>query len=128
MPIKALLPGYPIYPGGSKKLAVYDIKGPASYATGGESIAASQFGEGGIDAVIQQNFGVGTCTQGGVARDEIVPLSMSGTYFVALTYAVTAEGAVTSITAKWYVVATGAEVGALTDLSAEEFRVILIMV
>jgi hypothetical protein len=58
MPIKRVLPGYPIYQG-SKKISVIDYKGPASYVGGGETLTALQFGEGGIDFIEPMNKKLG---------------------------------------------------------------------
>ncbi len=127
MPIRSKLDGYPIFPGGSKKLSVYDFKGLAVYTPGGETIRARQLGESAIDAVIPQNIGRGSVTQGAVARDETLCLSFSGTYFVTFTFAAGAKGAVESVTIKWYVTATGAECGAI-DLSAETVRAAFLLV
>jgi hypothetical protein len=122
MPIKSVLPGYPIYQG-SKKISVIDFKGLSTYTPGGETINASQFGEGGIDFIEPMNK-----KQISVAGDLlIVASSFSGTYYVTIEVAAAAVGAVQSVTIKWYVTATGAECGAL-DLSAEEIRFLAIFV
>ena len=128
MPIQAVLPGYPIYQG-SKKISVVDLKGPVSYAGGGETIQAAQFGQGGIDAVEPLNKGIVTMpTAAADSVPEMVALSMSGTYFVTITFGTGTNGdAVTSVTIKWYVTATGVEAGAI-DLSAEIVRALFIFV
>ena len=128
MPIKKVMDGFPIYPGGSKKLSVFDFKGPSSYSTGGETLSAAQFGESGIDFIEPMNKGIASCTQGAVARNQLFPLSFSGTYFVTITVATTAEGAIASVTVMWFVAATGAEVAAAVDLSAEEFRALAVFI
>jgi hypothetical protein len=134
MPIRAVLPGYPIYPGGSKKLSVFDLKGLATYTPGGETIQAKQFGEGGIDIIEPINKQWLSVTQGGVATYQMVPASLgttispAGTYFVTVALAINSQtGAVTSVTIKWYVTATGAEAGAI-DLSAETVRLLAVFV
>jgi hypothetical protein len=134
MPIRAILPGYPIYPGGSKKFSVFDLKGLATYTPGGETIQALQFGEGGIDAIEPINKQFLTITQGGVATAQLVPaslgttLSPAGTYFVTVSLSINSQtGAVTGVNIKWYVTATGAECGAI-DLSAETVRLLAVFV
>lgn len=123
MPLRAVLPGYPIYPGGSKKLSVFDLKGLSTYTPGGETIPASLFGEGGIDVIEPLNKQVVTVG----ADSYIVALSFSGTYFVTVSYPTTTAGAVASVVIKWYVSATSAEAGAI-DLSAETVRLMAIFV
>lgn len=104
---------------GNHKAWVGDHFGPASYATGGETFTAHQLGWGGLEFVELANLGLIT-----VAADQlVVPLSFSGTYFATVAFGTAAVGAVASVTIKWYVVATGAEVAALFDLSAEKVRV-----
>jgi len=122
MPIKAVLPGYPIYQG-SKKISVIDFKGLATYTPGGEAIYASQFGEGGIDFIELMNK-----QQISVGGDLLVAaMSFSGTYYATIEVPVTAVGAVPRVTIKWYVTATGVEAGAI-DLSAEEVRFLAVFV
>ena len=105
---------------GNKNVWVGSHYGPKSYATGGETISAAQFGWGGFDT-----FDPGPLATLSVnSVNQTVPGSVSGTYFVGVSVATTApDGAVSKVTMKWYVVATGAEVTATTDLSAEKVRV-----
>lgn len=128
MPIKtsSLLSGYPIYQG-SKKISVIDFKGLSTYTPGGETINASQFGEGGIDFIEPMNKRWLSVTQGGVTRSQLVAASFSGTYFVTIEVAAGVVGAASSVTITWYVTATGAEAGAI-DLSAETVRFLVIFV
>jgi len=122
MPIKAVLPGYPIYQG-SKKISVIDFKGLSTYTPGGETIQAAQFGEGGIDFIEPMNKQYLSIN----GTSMVVAASFSGTYFVTIKVATTADGAVSSVTITWYVVATGVEAGAI-DLSAEEIRFLAVFV
>lgn len=96
--------------------------GPASYATGGETLSAASFGWGGFEWVAADNQGVATVNSTPV----VVPLALSTTYFVGITFATTAKGPQAKVTIKWYVTSTGAEVSNATDLSAEEVRLMLI--
>jgi len=123
MPISGVLPGYPIYLG-SKKIVVADLKGLATYTPGGETIKASQFGQGGIDFV--EPINKQSITVGGAQF--IAALSKSGTYYVTIKLAsTTPKDAVASVVITWYVTATGLECGAL-DLHAEEVRVLFVFV
>lgn len=125
MPLDAtsLLNGYPIY-NGSKKIQVLDLKGPSSYSTGGETLQAAQFGQGGIDFMLPMN-GLRVALSDDVG---VVSSSFSGTYFVTISVGTGTVGSVTSVTIKWYNVSDGAEVTATTDLSAEKVRVLVIFV
>jgi hypothetical protein len=115
MPVKKVIPGYPIYPGGSKKLSIFDYKGLATYAPGGDSFYAKELGEGGIDALVPVGGGA-------------VGLTFSGTYFVVVKFpATTIDDAIDHVTISWWVVATGLECGAI-DLSAEVVRLMGIFV
>lgn len=122
MPIKRVLPGYPIYQG-SKKISVIDYKGPASYVGGGETITAAQFGEGGIDFIEPMNKKL-IAIAGGL----LAALTFSGTDFVTIEVGVATVGAVSSVIIKWYVTATGVEVAGGVDLSAEDIRFLAIFV
>lgn len=118
----SLLMGYPIYQG-SKKIQVVDLSGLSTYTPGGETIQAAQFGQGGIDYVQLMNQKLET-----IGGDMVmVAESFSGTYFVTIEVGAGTVGAVSSVTIKWYVVATGAEAGAI-DLSAEKVRALFIFV
>jgi len=85
--------------------APIDHAGPASYTTGGQTLTASKYGLRSLDYV-----------GGG--------LSISGTY-EAKGKAVK-RGLSTTYKLVWYVVATGAEVTAATNLSAETVRLLAI--
>lgn len=109
-----IIPGYQQY-WGTKKAVIFELNGPALYATGGQTINASQLGMGGIDAVI--------------------PLgrSYSGTYavrdaqYLAVDAAPSAvKGAVSSIKLPWYNVSDALEVTATTVLTTEIVRVMII--
>ncbi len=107
---------------GNHKAWVGDHIGPASYTTGGETFAAHDLGWGGLEIVEPLNKGLIT-----IGADTLVAaLSISGTYFVTVTMGTSAVGAVASVTITWYVVATGAEVTAATDLSAEKVRLLVL--
>ena len=128
MPIKRTLPGYPIYQG-SKKISVIDMKGLVAYTPGGETINASQFGEGGIDFIEPMNKQMASLPTADASTTVPVLLAMSfsGTYFVTISVAATTVGAVQSVTIIWYVTATGVEAGAI-DLSGEDIRFLAIFV
>ena len=125
MPIKRVLPGYPLFQG-SKKISVIDYKGPASYVGGGETLTALQFGEGGIDLIEPMNKKL--IAVGGTIGTLIVAQSFSGTYFVTIEVGVATVGAVQSAIIKWYVSATAVEVAGGVDLSAEDIRFLAIFV
>jgi hypothetical protein len=134
MPIKAVLPGYPVYLG-SKKIVVVDFKGPTNYqAAVHETIQAAQFGQGGIDLIKMLNAAVTVNTVtgggGGTLPIEVFGVSFSGTYFVTATLfvATSPDDAVPSIVLRWYTLATGVEVVGPTDLSAETVRALIIFV
>lgn len=111
MPTNTGLPGYPATGFGVKYHQVVDHKGPTSYPTGGETVNASDFANGGFDAV------------------HLSGLSLSGTYFARLLWPSSSPG-VSFKTFKliWYVLATGVEVANAVDLSAEYLRLDLTMV
>jgi hypothetical protein len=96
--------------------------GPASYTTGGETLSASTFGWGGFELVLAANHGGATVD----SIPMIVPLSISQNYFVGITFSTSASGAQASVTIKWYVTSTGAEVANATNLSAEKVRLLAI--
>jgi hypothetical protein len=99
---------------------VGDHFGPASYGGAGETFEAKSLGWGGFELVEIINKGLITI----VADQLMVALSISGTYFATARLATSAVGAVASVTIRWYVVATGAEVAGAFDLSAEKIRVL----
>jgi hypothetical protein len=125
MPIKAVLPGYPIYQG-SKKIVIADFKGPIAYtAVAHETITALQFGQGGIDLVEVLNKQLATVN----GQLVVVGLSLSGTYFVTVSLPATApDDASASLVMKWYTTATGVEVVGPANLSAETVRLLFIFV
>jgi len=127
MPIKAVLPSYPVPIGGDKKMIIVDMKGLAAYtAAASETLNASQLGQGGFDSVEVLN------TQLATVNAQLVPvaLSASGTYFVtaSLLAATSPDQAVKSVVLKWYTTATGVEVVGPADLSAEFVRLKIICV
>jgi hypothetical protein len=88
----------------SKKLEVWDHVGPAAYVTGGEAFSALNLNWGGFDFVDSM-------------------LSESGTYFIRAIPNGNPKGqAAQNVQLVWFVSATGAQVGAGTDLSAETVR------
>lgn len=104
-----ILPGYEESVG-AKLFAIVDHYGPSSYVNGtGEVYPASNLQRGGFDAV-----------EGSV--------SFSGTYEALVFYGSTNIGnGVPSVTLRWYVVSTGAEVANATNLSAEAVRLKVFM-
>src|SRR5512146_2237633 len=121
----APLYGYPAPSFRDKLTEVIDIQGPSSYVNGtGQIIYPSLLGWGGFDAVIGLNSG-----RISVSSDVyVVALSHSGTYYATfrIPTTVTPGQAAKSVTVKWYVVATGAEVNNATDLDAEYIRALFI--
>lgn len=117
------LPGYSTA-WGNKNAAVLESYGPKPYVAGGYTLTAAELGWGGLDFVAPMNFGEATVN----SQLVVVPLSVSGTYFVGVTLATTAVGAVSSVTIKWYTTSTGAEVTTVssTDLSAERVRLLVV--
>lgn len=112
------LDGYPQSTGATRE-CVEGVAGPTSYtqlvpgtaptpATGGQTIRASDFGLKWFDYV---SAGL---TDTGINRVECVPGARSG---------VGPKGACATYTLRWVVVATGAEVAALVNLSDEIVRV-----
>lgn len=105
-----VLPGYENQ-FGTKKKEVFELTGPAAYAAGGQLVSASDLGWGGFDEV------------------HVPGLSLSGTFLVRTQYLpIDAApsvplGAARTVKLIWIVVATGAEVAALVDLSGEVIRV-----
>lgn len=115
------LDGYPTS-FGSSEACVTGITGPASYtqvvtgtapavATGGQTIRARDFGLKFFDYV---SAGL---EDDGINRVECIPGAQSG---------VGPKGACTTYTLRWVVVATGAEVAALVNLSTKIVRVFAI--
>jgi hypothetical protein len=99
----AMMPIQPQMLGAGCQLAVQDIKGPASYTTGGVKYSAQTWG------LMQLIF------------LECADFSQSGNYS---PHAVSIPGpGKTSVTIKWYT-AAGAEVTNATNLSAETCRVL----
>ena len=79
----------------------------------------------GIEAVIGGMPGVATV--GGVTFP-VSTVAISGNFFITVTFGTGANGAVQSVTVKWYVATTGVEVTTVsnTDLSAEKVRLFLL--
>lgn len=112
-------------PLGAKKLVVADHGGPASYANvstsagAGDVVNASDFGEGGFDAVLTE-----------------VAIAASGNFAVRAYKAKALNGdAISSFVLRWFSYpavgttgALGAEVANTTNLSAESVRLALICV
>lgn len=96
---------------GTKQAAVFELAGPSSYPTGGQTVDAATLGWGGFDYV---SPGEG--------------LSYSGTYSCKVQYlpvdaAPSAQkGAVGSVKVQWFVVSTGVEAANATDLDGEIVR------
>ncbi len=107
------LPGYEnIF--GTKKAFVGELNGPVSYATGGQTVNASQLGWGGIDYA------------------SVSALSLSGTFFgriqlLPIDAAPSVPlGSTASFKVIWVVLATGVEVAAAVDLSTEILRLFIL--
>ena len=109
-----ILPGY-VMPVGDKYEVVVDHDGPASYnntgtpATSGETINASDLGLGGIELC------------------QVDALSSDGLNYVLVTIVGQSTSgnvgnAVTSVTLRWFVVATNAEVANTVNLSGKSVR------
>ena len=132
MKIKAVLQGYPIYPGGSKNLVVADLVGPTDYAAAThDKLYASQFGKGGIDFIQFMNDKVAALDDdnGDTGPVQLHGVSFSGDYFVTVELAATTpDDAVPYVTIKWFDASTGAEVVGPADLSAEVVRAMMVLV
>ncbi len=102
MPVTATQTGGLLDTWGGKFTDFIDWTGPVLYATGGETINATDFG-----CPNNLLFAVGSA-------------SVSGTYFTVARPV--AAGGYTTWKLMWYVSATGAEAGAI-DLSAEKAKV-----
>lgn len=105
-----ILPGYEMQVG-TKKEIVFDHDGPASYANpGGDVINAADLGLGGIE----YGEADGLSSDGlNYAYAAISGVSTSGTQ----------ANVGTTLTMRWFVVATGAEVANTTNLSAKAIRI-----
>lgn len=114
------LPSYPTVIG-DRRLAVFPHVGPTLYtpvsngtapalATGGDTVQAVEAGFKTFDVVL------GGVTDSGTYRVEAIPKAVSGVVGTNKF-----GQATTSYTLRWYVVATGAEAGAI-DLDAEIVR------
>lgn len=96
---------------GAKRVTVIETVGPASYtqytapSTGGQEVQVNP--AGGVKAV---DWAAGSVSADGVHRAEVVQIEASSVNGVTLGE--------TQLILKWYVVSTGAEVGAGVDLSA----------
>ena len=101
---------------GYKKALIIELNGPTSYATGGQTLNASQFGMGGIDGVIS------------------LGRSHSGTYDtrgaqlmpVDATPSAIKSGGVAQVRVPWYNISDALEVTATTDLSAQIVRLLIL--
>lgn len=95
-----------------------DSYGPLSYATGGYEITAAQLGWGGIEFAQFAFVTVET------VNSVVMPVAVdsSGTYFVGLKPS-TYTGPCAYVTVQWYVLSTGAEVTASTNLNANKVRI-----
>lgn len=112
------LAGYPDS-WGNKRVSVFPVTGPASYSqytaptTGGQDVRVLP--AAGVKSV---DFAIGAITTDGVNRAEVVQIE-------AASY-----GGVTvprmQLVLKWYVVATGAEVGAGVNLSTKTVNILVI--
>lgn len=109
----SVLPGY-FQDWGTKKVGIVEVYGPTLYAAGGQTITASQFGLGGIEAIIT----LGRTLSGTYFPAQVQPLPIDAAPSVPL-------GAAASFKVPWFVVATGAEAGAI-DLSTEIIRLLVI--
>lgn len=104
---------------GDKRASVITLVGPASYtqftapSTGGQDVLAEP--QAGVKIV---DFAIGGSSADGTHRVEVVHYeagAIRGTTVVDAVFVV-----------KWYVIATGAEVGGAVDLSGQTVRVLVI--
>lgn len=111
------LDGYPTS-WGSNRVSVFPVVGPVTYApytapsTGGQDVQVS--GPSGVKTV---DFAQGAVSVSGLYRAEVVQIEASALNGQTLSR--------TRLVLKWYVVATGAEAGAV-DLSAETVNLLVI--
>lgn len=102
---------------GAKKVSLFPVAGPASYAqytaptTGGQDVDIN--GPSGLKTV---DAAYGGITTDGLYRAEVVRVE------AATVNGVTLAGA--RIVLKWYVVATGAQVGAAVNLSGSTVNIL----
>lgn len=90
-----------------------DHTGPASYTTGGETLGQASNSYGGVNQFGLRNI------------DNVVgSVSDSGTYYVLPQF--TGTGTRTQFKLLWFVVASGAQVGAAVNLSTETVRLLII--
>lgn len=99
-----ILPGYGTQ-WGNKNVTVIDHLGPASYATGGETLTAAQFGYGGIEVIVGS-------------------MDASSTYFVEAIHP-GVGGAPATIKLQWFTM-NGTEVSNATNLSTKSVRLIIV--
>lgn len=92
---------------GHFRVTYWDVDGPASYALDGPSINASDLGLGQIVAA----------QAGG---------SDNGDHFASAVVQAAAGKTGASVKVQWFVMSTGAEVAATTDLSARRIRLRLV--
>lgn len=95
-------------PVGSKLVAIVDVTGPSTYATGGVTIDLSNYNLGGMSAVEYVSGGV----------------SSNGTYYVHGVTPTSHIGVSSSYLLMWTLVSTGAEAGAI-DLSGSTVRLLV---
>jgi len=111
------LDGYPTSIG-SSVLTIARIAGPASYAqyttpsTGGQDVQGLPNGVKTID------FAIGAVSDDGLHRAEVVQIEASSVNGVSLGRS--------QLVLKWYVVATGSEVGGAVDLSETIISLLII--
>ena len=109
------LPGYPAHVSG-KLLEIVQHTGPASYQTGGESFDC------------QHLFGFGVIDR--VDAGYTFNAAAAGTYKIVVLYpigqAISGASGSTTVTLQWFVVASGLEVQAGVNLSAEFARLLVI--
>src|SRR2546429_393093 len=99
---------------GTKQVNIFEVAGPASYPTGGQTVNATDLGVGGMDYM-----DVGTYSYSGTYKCTVQPLPTSAAPSKQ-------KPAIKSFKILWYVVATNAEVANTTDLSGEIVRLIAI--
>lgn len=96
---------------GKHGVPLVDHTGPASYVTGGETLGTPTYG--GSNVLGTRGY---TYVSGGMTN--------SGTYRVDCLYG--GSGVRSQVKLRWTVVATGAQVAATTNLSAETVRLLVI--
>jgi len=110
---KAPLPGYRDF-FGTKPVVIAEVAGPTSYATGGQTINAADFGLAGIDYA-----DAGMVSYSGTYYGRIIPQPASAPPS-------NQNPNMTKIKLQWIVAATNAEVANTTNLSGEILRFLII--